>query len=102
MATQYSCLENPMDRERSLVGYSPWGCRKVRHDLGTKQQLLLEYCKCVGIKGVPAPLEHQRNLILGVSREQIQIGSWPVIFPDLVISGEVQADSQWIEKIIVS
>ena len=21
---QYSCLENPMDR--SLVGYSPWGC----------------------------------------------------------------------------
>ena len=22
---QYSCLGNPMDRERSLVGYSPWG-----------------------------------------------------------------------------
>ena len=22
---QYSCLENPMDRERSLEGYSPWG-----------------------------------------------------------------------------
>ena len=22
---QYSCLENPMDRGRSLVGYSPWG-----------------------------------------------------------------------------
>ena len=22
---QCSCLENPMDRERSLVGYSPWG-----------------------------------------------------------------------------
>ena len=21
---QYSCLSNPMDRERSLVGYSPW------------------------------------------------------------------------------
>ena len=21
----YSCLGNPMDRERSLVGYSPWG-----------------------------------------------------------------------------
>ena len=21
---QYSCLENPMDRERSLAGYSPW------------------------------------------------------------------------------
>ena len=24
---QYSCLGNPMDRE-SLVGYSPWGCKK--------------------------------------------------------------------------
>ena len=23
---QYSCLENPMDR--SLAGYSPWGCRE--------------------------------------------------------------------------
>ena len=23
---QYSCLENPMDRE-SLAGYSPWGCK---------------------------------------------------------------------------
>ena len=22
---QYSCLENPMDRGRSLAGYSPWG-----------------------------------------------------------------------------
>ena len=25
---QYSCLGNTM---RSLVGYSPWGCRRVRH-----------------------------------------------------------------------
>ena len=24
---QYSCLDNPMDRE-----YSPWGCKRVRHD----------------------------------------------------------------------
>ena len=24
---QYYCLENPMDK-RSLVGYSPWGCKK--------------------------------------------------------------------------
>ena len=22
---QYSCLENPTDRKRSPVGYSPWG-----------------------------------------------------------------------------
>ena len=25
---QYSCLENPLDRERSLAGYSPWGCKE--------------------------------------------------------------------------
>ena len=27
---QYSCLENPHG-QKSLVSYSPWGCR-VRHD----------------------------------------------------------------------
>ena len=26
---QYSCLENPMDRERSLVDYSPWGHKEL-------------------------------------------------------------------------
>ena len=25
---QYSCLENPMDK-KSLVGYSPWGCKQL-------------------------------------------------------------------------
>ena len=25
---QYSCLGNPMDRERRLAGYSPWGHRE--------------------------------------------------------------------------
>ena len=34
---QYSCLENPMER-RSLAGYSPWGRRRVEHNLVTKQQ----------------------------------------------------------------
>ena len=24
--------------QRNLVGYSPWGCKRVRHDLVTKQQ----------------------------------------------------------------
>ena len=24
---QYPCLENPM--EQSMVGYSPWGCKKL-------------------------------------------------------------------------
>ena len=29
---QYACLGNPMDLsigQRSLVGYSPWGCKKL-------------------------------------------------------------------------
>ena len=34
---QDSCLGNPMDR-RSLVGYSPWGLKRVEHNSGTKQQ----------------------------------------------------------------
>ena len=34
---QYSCLGNPM--ERSLAGYSPRGCKRVRHNLVTQQQL---------------------------------------------------------------
>ena len=25
-------------RQRSLVGYSPWGCERVKHNLATKQQ----------------------------------------------------------------
>ena len=33
---QYSCLGNP--RDRSLVGYSPWGHKRIRHSLMTKQQ----------------------------------------------------------------
>ena len=42
---QCSCLENPMDGGalpgeshgwRSLAGCSPWGCRRVRHDLATE------------------------------------------------------------------
>ena len=34
---QYSSLGNPMDR-RSLMGYSPWGLKRVEHNLGTKEQ----------------------------------------------------------------
>ena len=33
---QYSCLVNPIDR--SLVGFSSWSCKRVRHGLVTKQQ----------------------------------------------------------------
>ena len=30
MATQYSCLGNPMDREAQWAIYSPWGCERVK------------------------------------------------------------------------
>ena len=41
---QFSCLGNLMDK-RSLVGYSPWGRKRVGHNFTTKQQnlSLLEY-----------------------------------------------------------
>ena len=28
---QYSCLENPIERGRSLAGYSPWSCKSRTH-----------------------------------------------------------------------
>ena len=31
---RYFCLGNPMNR--SLVGCSPWGCKRVGHKLATK------------------------------------------------------------------
>ena len=34
---QYSCLENPMDRG-AWGGYSPWGYKRIGHNLVTKQQ----------------------------------------------------------------
>ena len=34
-ALQYSCLENP-HRQRSLEGCSPWGRKRVRHDVVTQ------------------------------------------------------------------
>ena len=37
---QYSCLENPHG-QRSLVGYSSRGCKRVGHDLMTKQQVII-------------------------------------------------------------
>ena len=45
---QYSCLGNPTDR-RSLVGYSPWGHKRVKHNLATKQQSMLRGFTCHAI-----------------------------------------------------
>ena len=34
---QYSCLEK-FHGQRNMVGYSPWGLKRVGHNLVTKQQ----------------------------------------------------------------
>ena len=39
---QYSCLENPMDKEPGEL-YSPWGHKRVEHDLAIKQQQQCEF-----------------------------------------------------------
>ena len=31
-------LSGKSNGQRSLVGYSPWGCKRAGHDLATKQQ----------------------------------------------------------------
>ena len=38
MATHSSILAREVHGQRSLVGYGPWSCKRVGHDLGTKQQ----------------------------------------------------------------
>ena len=38
MAIDSSLLAWKIPWKRSLVGYSPWGCKRVRHDLATKQR----------------------------------------------------------------
>ena len=37
---QYSYLKNPMNRGAWQATYSPWGLKRVGHDLVMKQQLL--------------------------------------------------------------
>ena len=44
MATQSGILAWEIPWTEDLVGYSPWGCKRVRHDLVTKQQ---QMCVCV-------------------------------------------------------
>ena len=38
MATHFSIFAWESHAQRSLEGYSPWGCKRVGHDLATKQQ----------------------------------------------------------------
>ena len=38
MATHSSILAWKSHEQRSVAGYSPWGCKRDRHHLATKQQ----------------------------------------------------------------
>ena len=38
---QYSCLGNLIDRGQRRWWASPWGCKRVGHDLANKQQVIL-------------------------------------------------------------
>ena len=38
MAAHSSILAGKSHGQKSLVGHSPWCCKRVGHDLGTKQQ----------------------------------------------------------------
>ena len=42
MATQARILAWGIPRQRSLVGYSPWGHKRVGHSLASKQQHILQ------------------------------------------------------------
>ena len=61
---QCSCLGNPMDR-RSLVGYSPWGHKRVGHDLACKQQCYTGACHTQGSetdgKGLKSEQERKKK-----------------------------------------
>ena len=41
MATHSSILAWEIYDQGSMVGYSPWGCKRVRHDLAIKHSYVL-------------------------------------------------------------
>ena len=65
--------------QRSLVGYSPWGHKSVRHDLVTKQQqCLLEWKIKDLIENILLSVPPSTDLSLtALQTEQVhQFGSW--------------------------
>ena len=88
---QYSCLENP-HRQRSLAGYSPWGCK----ELGMTEQLTLSHIRftmltilkcpvawCVCMKSLshvrlfvtPWTVACQAPLFMGFSSKNTRVGN---------------------------
>ena len=58
---QYSCLENP---KRRLVGYSPWGCKRVRQDLVSKKQMTTVVTRMKQVSVLIFPWWNQLSLFL--------------------------------------
>ena len=49
--------------QRSLVGYSPWGCKRIGHDLATTPQFTLCACsEALSEEGAGATLQEERVL----------------------------------------
>ena len=69
MATHSRIL--PWKNPRSLVGCSPWGCKRVGHDLATKQQhkyfMPLKYLICGNLGGDPIYIFLQKSCKLSVN-----------------------------------
>ena len=56
---QYSCLENPMDRGAWRATYSPWGRKRVRHNLATKPpELFRSKIQSISVMGLWSFITH--------------------------------------------
>ena len=73
MATHSSILAWKSHGQRSLVGNSPWGHKRVGHDLATKQQLYLN----------DSPAQKHHNNLMAV--ENVRFGA-KTIQPRVVLS----------------
>ena len=54
--------------QRSLVGYSPWGCKRVGHDLATKQQQIAALITPILKKKILNSLDTARKIIVFFGR----------------------------------
>ena len=79
---QDSCLENPMDGQRSLVGYSPWGNK----ELDTTEWFHFSFCKdeLIPFVQIPCPLPHTQEQKLNSCKaenfniKQVKISNAPI------------------------
>ena len=67
--------------QKSLVGYSPWGCR-VRHDLATKSYWIMRWCflQIQGVKRMRSPAD-VTEIIRTLKLIQVSSGFSPWTFP---------------------